>query len=86
MDICTIFFDFLKMSQEYNTFQEFIYEDMMKEWKRCPLSYIISKHNIDLIMQRDSTITTEKIMNDFRKFSAVKEVFMSGDQIVILPK
>lgn len=74
------------MSTEYEIFQKFIREDMVKEWSNVKLSYIITKHNLDLIMSRDSTVTTQRIMDDFRKSPLVKEVFMSIGQIVLLPK
>lgn len=74
------------MSTEYEIFQKFIREDMVKEWSNIKLSYIITKHNLDLIMSRDSTVTTQRIMDDFRKSPLVKEVFMSIGQIVLLPK
>lgn len=74
------------MSEEYKNFQKFVYDDAIKEWNKTKLSYVISRHNIDLIMKRDPTVTVEKIMEDFRKYPLVKEVFTSIGQIVLLPK
>ncbi len=74
------------MSTEYQEFQKFIREDMVKEWSNVKLSYVITKYNLDLIMSRDSTVTTQRIMEDFRKSPLVKEVFMNIGQIVLLPK
>jgi hypothetical protein len=71
---------------EYEQFKKFIYDDMIREWKNTKLSYLIRQQNLDLIKQRDSAITNEKIIEDFRKYPLVKEVFMSIGQIVILPK
>ena len=74
------------MSKEYAEFQKFIYDDIIREWTKAKLSYIISKHNIDLVMKRDPTLTIQQIMEDFRKHPSISEVFMSLEQIVLLPK
>jgi hypothetical protein len=74
------------MSKEYEEFQKFIRQDMIKEWNNVKLSYIVRKYNLDLILQRDSSLTIQKIMEDFQKSPLVKEVIMSGEQIVIFPK
>lgn len=74
------------MSKEYQEFISFIEEDMIKMWIKVKLTYIISVYNINLIMSKDSTVTIERIMNDLQKNPFVKEVFMSLEQIIIVPK
>jgi len=74
------------MSDEYEKFQKFIREDMIKEWRNVKLSYVVSKHNIDLVLSRDSSLTIQKIIEDFQKSPLVKEVIMDRDHIVIFPK
>lgn len=74
------------MSKEYQEFIKFIEEDMIKMWIKVKLTYIISVYNINLIMSKDSTVTIERIMNDLQKNPFVKEVFMSLEQIIIVPK
>ncbi len=74
------------MSNEYEKFQKFIREDMIKQWKDIKLSYIVSKHNIDLVLSRDSSLTIQKLIEDFQKNPLVKEVIIDRDHIVIFPK
>lgn len=75
------------MSKEYEEFKKFFYDAMIKDWTSGPLrlSYPIYDYNVKLIMQKDPTVTVERIMEDFRKYPLVKEVFLSW-HIYIVPK
>jgi hypothetical protein len=71
----------------YEEFKKFIYDDMIREW-RSPvrLSYIITLHNLNVLRQKDPSITTDQIQADFRNYPIVKETCMSLGQIVVFPK
>lgn len=75
------------MSKEYEEFKKIFYDDMIKDWTSGPirLSYPIYDYNIRIIIQRDPTVTVERIMEDFRKYPLVKEVVLSR-HIYIFPK
>lgn len=74
-------------SEEYKRFQKFIYDDMIKMWHVNKLSYYITRHNLNIIMQKDQTVTYDRIIKDFQKYPIVKEVFKTNDnQIVVFPK
>lgn len=75
------------MSEAFDEFIAFTYKDMITQWKNpLRLSYIIPKHNIDLIMSRDSNVNPQKIMEHFRKYPLVREVVMNMGNIAVLPK
>lgn len=75
------------MSEAFDEFIAFIYKDMIREWKEpVRLSYIIHKHNIDLLISRDPKITPQKIMEHFQKYPLVKEVVMNMGNVVVFPK
>jgi len=75
------------MSAEYEEFKKIMYEAMIKDWTTgaIKLSFPIYESNIKLIMQRDSTVTVQRIMDDFRKYPLVKEVFLSW-HVYVVPK
>ena len=74
-------------SEEYKRFQKFIYDDMIKEWNKYKLTYVITRHNLDLIMQRDPTVTYDRVIADFKKYPIVKEVWKANPyEIIVLPK
>jgi hypothetical protein len=71
----------------YEEFQKFIYEDMLAEWRKpVRLSYIITRHNLNILRQRDPSITTDRIQADIRKNPLVRETCISSGQIAVFPK
>lgn len=75
------------MSKEYEEFKKIMYDAMIKDWTSGPikLSFPIYESNIKLIMQRDPTVTVQRIMDDFRKYPLVKDVFLSW-HVYVTPK
>ena len=75
------------MSAEYEEFKKIMYDAMIKDWSNAniKLYFPIYEWNVKLIMQRDPTVTVERIMEDFRKYPLVKEVFLSW-HIYVVPK
>lgn len=75
------------MSAEYEEFKKSTYEAMIKDWSRGPLrlGFPIYQWNVAAIMQKDPTVTVERIMEDFRKCPLVKEVILSW-HIYVFPK
>lgn len=74
------------MSETYEEFQRFIYNDMIREWTNCKLGYYITNYNINLVISLDPKVTVEKIMEDFRKSPLIKEVFLNHNGIYVIPK
>jgi hypothetical protein len=72
---------------EYISFKKNTYQEMIDLWRNPQrLSYIITVSEINDILKKDTSLTTEKIIEDFRKYPLVREVCMSLGQIIIFPK
>lgn len=71
---------------DYIEFKKVIYQDMINEWKKIRISYILDNKYIDELKTKDPSITLEKIMIDFAKYPLVKDVYVDNGMIIVMPK
>jgi hypothetical protein len=67
-------------------FRKFIYQDMINEWNKMRISYIIDNKHVNQLKQNNPSITHEMIMKEFQKIPLVREVIMDNGKILIFPK
>lgn len=61
-----------------------IYEDMIRFWNTTRLSYIL---DVEKVQQVDPTVTTEQVLEEFRKCPIIREAWDTGRKtITIFPK
>jgi hypothetical protein len=63
-----------------------IYEDMLRFWSKTKLSYIL---NMEKVKQLDPTVTTQQVLDEFRKYPLIREVWDTGrysDTVTIFPR
>lgn len=72
---------------DYTNFKKQTYEKMIDFWKHPQrLSYIIRVPELNDILSRDSQLTKQKIVEDFKKYPLVRDAGISLGQIVLFPK
>lgn len=72
----------------YDDFQTTIYKQAVDEWSRSyhKLTFRIHRKIIDKLMKDDPSVTMQNIISDFKKYPLIREVFISNNDVILLPK
>ena len=75
-------------SSEYKNFKKSMYEEFINSYyvKNMKISFRVPRQKVDELLEKDSTITIERIKNDFAKYPLVRDSILDFKQVVLFPK
>lgn len=73
-------------SEDYKRFKKEIYDDFIISVKVTKLSYRIDKRKVRDVVEKDPSVTLNRIKTDFSKYPLVKESIIDYNQVVLFPK